>query len=123
MTEAFSKGIERITRGIRSAIKHCADETNGMEVEELRNDIRNAPFHVFGLHDDCRSYFCSHKKNPSETPEALDEENPCENLKPSDEINVIHDLKKHGIWNKILIAVESVAAKSEFLSENRTSNL
>lgn len=98
----------RITRGIRSAIKHCADETMGKNVEGLRSDIRNAPSHVFGVHDECRTYFCTNKTDNSE---------------PSDESSIIPELQKLGLWNKILIAVESVAAKAEFLCENRTSNL
>lgn len=36
---------------------------------------------------------------------------------------VVPQLKGNGIWNKVLVAVEKLAAKAEFLSENKTSNL
>ncbi|XP_062557727.1 uncharacterized protein LOC134222581 [Armigeres subalbatus] len=101
----MTKSIDRITRGIRSAIKHCADETNGEDVEGLRHDIRNAPFHAFGVHDDCRSYFCKNKQDVTESQ------------------NIVLEFQSHGIWDKITLAVEKSAAKAEFFSENRTSNL
>lgn len=101
----MSTSIDRITRGIRSAIKHCADNTNGKDTEGLRQDIRNAPFHVFEMHNGCRSYFCEKKNDVSNTR--------C----------IIPDLQAIGIWDKIIVAIEKVAAKAEFLSENKTSNL
>lgn len=101
----MSKAIEHITRGIRSAIKHCADVTNGEDIEGLRHDIRNAPFHAFACHNDCRSYFCKNKEDAT------------------DIFSIIPDLKSSGIWDKIMLAVEKTAAKAESFSENRTSNL
>lgn len=101
----FQNSIDRMTRGIRSAIKHCADKTNGKDVDGLRQDIRNAPFHTFGSHDDCREYFCVNKNEPNSQP------------------SIIPELRNLGIWDKILVFVEKLAAKAEFLSENRTSNL
>lgn len=105
----FKKSIDRTTRGMRAAIKHCADETNGNDVEGLRYDIRNAPFHAFGVHNDCRSYFCT--KNNADENESGGQK--C----------IVPELQNLGIWDKVLVAVEKLAAKAEFLCENRTSNL
>ena len=106
----FKKSVDRTTRGIRAAIKHCAEETNGSDVEGLRRDIRNAPYHAFGIHDDCRPYFC-HPITPNE--DECNTQQKC----------IVPQLKEIGIWNKVLVAVEKLAAKAEFLSENKTSNL
>lgn len=100
----MSSRIERITKGARSAIKHCADSGNN-DVEGLRHDIRNVPYHVFGKHTSCRDYFCKYKDDPSM------------------EFSLISDLEKCGVWDKILVIMEKLASKAEFLSENKTSNL
>lgn len=102
----MSKCIDRTTRGIRAAIKYCAENTDGLDVEGLRHDIRNAPFHAFGSHLNCRDYFCTIKEG---------ENDDCDNL--------ISSLDQAGIWNKILVVIEKTAAKAEFINENRTSNL
>lgn len=44
--------IERLVRGIRTAIKNAAQ--NNSSVSELRHDLSNAPNHVFGCHTECR---------------------------------------------------------------------
>lgn len=99
--DLVSRNIERITLGIRSAIKHCAEVSNGSDVQGLYNDIRNAPYHVFGYHNNCRSYFCSMK----------DEE--CH----------VDRLEKCGVWSKIQTIVDGVAAKAESLKYNNTNLL
>lgn len=103
MSDIVSKNLERITFGIRCAIKHCADETGGQDVEGLRFDIRNVPAHVFGSHDKCRSYFC--------TKQTLDDE------------NYVPHLNKCDVLSRIQKIVDAVAAKAEFLNHNKTSNL
>lgn len=99
----MAKNIERITLGIRSAIKHCAEESDGADIEGLYHDIRNAPYHVFGRHDDCRTYFCSKRDSGEE----------C----------YVDRLKTCGVWSKIQSIVDSVAGKSESLKYNKTSNM
>lgn len=98
-----SKNIERVTLGIRSAIKHCAEETNGTDVSGLYEDIRNAPRHVFGDHTACRSYFCTKKDAKEE----------C----------YVNLLMKFGVWSKIQSIVDAVAAKADSLKYHKTSNL
>lgn len=96
--------IDRMTKGVRSAIKHCA-ENGASDIEGLRNDIRNVPYHVFDSHSACRDYFCKHKDTTKSNP------------------SIIADLGKNGVWEKILIVMEKLASKAEFLCENKTSNL
>lgn len=93
-----------MTKGARSAIKHCAD-LGSTDIEGLRNDIRNVPYHVFGVHTDCRDYFCKYKNEINDAP------------------SIISDLEKCGVWGKIMVLMEKLAAKAEFLCENLTSNL
>lgn len=99
----MTKNIERITLGIRSAIKHCADDTNGSDVSGLYEDIRNAPRHVFGDHNACRTYFCNKKEVTEE----------C----------FVDLLNRHGVWSKIQNIVDAVAAKADSLKYHKTSNL
>lgn len=101
--DIVSRKLDRITFGIRSAIKHCAEETGGKDVEGLRFDIRNVPSHVFGNHDKCREYFCSKKTQVDD--------------------NYLPQLNKYGVYTKIQKIVDSVAAKAEFLNLNKTSKL
>lgn len=102
--DQISSCIARITKGVRSAIKHCAD-CGSKDVEGLRHDIRNVPYHIFDMHTDCRDYFCKHKDDTSETP------------------SIISELKKCGVWDKMLVIMEKLASKAEFLCENKTSNM
>nr|XP_029729141.1 uncharacterized protein LOC115266745 [Aedes albopictus] len=103
VSETVSKCIERITKGIRCAVVHCADKTGGKDVKGLRQDIRNAPYHVFGSHKNCRDYFCDGREEDSES--------------------LIPELQKLGVWSKIMVVIEKLAAKAEFINENQTSNL
>lgn len=91
-------------KDVRSAIKYCADN-GSKDVEGLRQDIRNVPCHVFDEHSNCRDYFCVHKGETSDSP--------C----------IIEDLKRCGVWDKIIVVMEKLASKAEFLCENKTSNL
>lgn len=58
--------IEDIIKAMRCARKHWNEQDLPMEtkVENLRKSF-NAPFHVFGSHENCNSYFCT-KKNSTE---------------------------------------------------------
>ena len=47
------------------------------EVEQLRHDLRNAPYHVFGDHSKCNQAFC-HVREREETEERNDEQVPTD---------------------------------------------
>ncbi|KAE9542497.1 hypothetical protein AGLY_003358 [Aphis glycines] len=52
----LQKNILRLRKGIVSAIKYRRQNKN---IEnDLRSDILNSIYHVFGQHDKCASYFC-----------------------------------------------------------------
>lgn len=103
VNDIVSKNLERVTFGIRCAIKHCAEQTDGQDVEGLRLDIRNVLSHVFGQHDKCRAYFCTQK--------TLEDD------------NYMPQLIKSNVFAKMQKIVDAVAAKAEFLNLNKTSNL
>ena len=47
--------LERLVKGVRVAIKNAAKND---DVDGLRRDLANAPFHVFGRHQNC-GLFCT----------------------------------------------------------------
>ena len=49
------KQIRRLTAGARAAIRMHASTG---DVQQLRHDLRNAPYHVFGDHSKCNPAFC-----------------------------------------------------------------
>lgn len=55
--------IEEIITGIRCARMHWVktDLPKSAQIENLRQDILNAPSHVFGSHEKCAEYFCVKK--------------------------------------------------------------
>lgn len=75
------------------------------KIDELKKDILNGPFHVFGDHSKCdeRGYFC---KGP----------------KP-DENNLVQDLKVVGMWDEIIAARNLVASHASSLIHNVSTNV
>ena len=51
--------IRRIAAGARAAIRMHAKTGN---VDLLRKDLRNGPYHIFGDHRNCNEEFCSSKR-------------------------------------------------------------
>ena len=63
--------ILRIRMAVTMAIRHRQNETSKSGAEKikgLRDDILNIPFHVFGNHEKCDSYFCSGKEEKNYIP-------------------------------------------------------
>lgn len=56
--------IDQLITAICCARKHWAesDKPFNEQVISLRQDIYNAPYHVFGSHDECDKYYCKGKK-------------------------------------------------------------
>lgn len=69
-------------------------------------DLRNGPLHVFGVHGNCKDYYCN--INGSEKKEE----------------NLVEDLKKNApeVWALIYAANEKIALKAGRLS-NETTNV
>ncbi|KAL4083865.1 hypothetical protein QTP88_029181 [Uroleucon formosanum] len=72
------------------------------KVKLLKIDILNGPFHVFGFHDKCDSYFCSKNKE--------------------NEVNLVPELQKYGVWNDLIAAVNLVAYHSNSLIYHVNNN-
>lgn len=53
--------IERLVKGVRTAIKR-----NALNPEKIREEVKNAPMHVFGRHTKCR-YECMNNFNSFQT--------------------------------------------------------
>lgn len=94
--------IEEIIKAMRCARKHWNEENVPTEtkIENLRKDIYNVPFHVFGSHENCHTYFCT-KKNSTEQ-------------------NLVTVMKANSTFNSILDAMSRVRsnARSYLLNEN-----
>lgn len=69
----------------------------------LQEDIRNGPLHVFGDHNNCKSYFCS-------------------GTKPGEE-NIVDNLKAYGLWQEIMSANHYLSCFSDSLLQSVTNNL
>ncbi|OXA47165.1 Alkaline nuclease [Folsomia candida] len=96
--------IERIATAAASAIiynhEHQFDNP-ATTSQTLRDDIINIPYHAFGCHKKCKSYFCGRKHEPDDT--------------------II--LQNSIIWLEIKKACENLANKSGRLIQNKNSNL
>jgi len=55
LRELTQKAIRRLTAGARAAIRMHASTR---DINQLRHDLRNAPYHVFGEHSKCNPAFC-----------------------------------------------------------------
>lgn len=99
LTQGRPSAIERLVKGVRSAIKECGRTGN---LDLLKHDIRNAPYHVFGDHNKCRETFCKRKG--------------------SDEINLINQLEASGLLIEINRIVRMVLEKADRLASDTTTN-
>ncbi|KAF2879897.1 hypothetical protein ILUMI_26266 [Ignelater luminosus] len=90
--------IKRLTRGARSAFIYNAK--HGQNSSSLREDLRNRPFHVSGVHENCKSYFCKTKVNKG----SLD----------NNRLQALHYVQK---------CLKPVLRKAHQLISNKTSNL
>ncbi|XP_039290407.1 uncharacterized protein LOC111056373 [Nilaparvata lugens] len=93
--------LERIVKGVRTAIKEAGVNRNAQDMVNLRATLKNAPDHVFGNHNKCGT-FCKRKE--------LNEEN----VLP--EIDVV-------VMSKIRTLIGNVESKAESLVFNETTNI
>lgn len=93
--------LERIVKGVRTAIKDSGVTRNAQDIANLRHDIKNVPDHVFGNHKNCRD-FCKRKISGEE--------------------NVLLKLDTNLIC-KIRTLIGNVECKAESLVFNQTTNV
>ncbi|KAJ8888109.1 hypothetical protein PR048_007597 [Dryococelus australis] len=58
--------IVRLKYGARKAIESAGESTESRAVVQLKQDIRNGPYHVFGCHENCREQYCKNKGTTDE---------------------------------------------------------
>jgi hypothetical protein len=65
LRKLLSLNFGRIRRDLRSAIQFRKNQSGEMvaKIENLKKDLLNIPFHIFGDHNKCDSYFCEGPKN------------------------------------------------------------
>ncbi|XP_044759630.1 uncharacterized protein LOC123317261 [Coccinella septempunctata] len=88
--------IERLVKSVRTIVKNNAQDT-----VMLRNDLRNALYHVFGNHSNCRDSYCKRKNSG--------EEDYTKNMTPD-------------FFMEILTNIEPMVHKADRLIYNETTN-
>lgn len=128
-----------MSKAARCAIQHCSD--NGETAEQLRTDLRNIPYHVLNVHNNCRPYFCKAKRSQAVLPSCEDEYSPTDSddssssdsdLEDSHDTESVADglttsseyttMVEEGLFEKIANVIEDLAAKADFLYTASTSN-
>ncbi|XP_039296667.1 uncharacterized protein LOC120354188 isoform X2 [Nilaparvata lugens] len=89
--------IKRLKAAVRGSVAHYASDKN---IEDLKRDLRNGPFHVLGYHGNCKSYFCKDIDTGS--------------MIEGQTLNVL---------KKVEIALKPLLLKASMLWHNKTSNL
>ncbi|XP_054265988.1 uncharacterized protein LOC128988593 [Macrosteles quadrilineatus] len=93
--------LERLVKGVRAAIKHAGPTRSLQDIALLRQDLKNAPNHVFGDHSVCRQTYCVNQSD--------EEENMLNKLDP----DFITEIRK---------LVDKLERKAETLVLNETTN-
>ena len=101
----LKSNIPRLKRDVRSAIRYCHE--NSDSIQDLQNDLKNLPHHIFGDHSKCRDYFkdlCNKKEH-----------------------NVMHQLEKtnalnESVYSHIKNALQPLLDNAPTLILNLTSN-
>lgn len=91
--------IPRLTKAARGAIANSASENN---TTQLREDLRNGQYHVFGDHSKCRDAYCKRQKVGEENKMPLISSSP--------------------VWPAILKALDPLVSKADKLTLNVTTN-
>lgn len=107
MRRALGNRLLRCRVGVKKAIEQRKNEEGSLKTkaDKLREDIINSPSHVFGEHKKCEEigYFCN-------------------GVPKEGEINLVEDMKSCGMYQKIMIAVNSLADYSYHLIQDVDSN-
>lgn len=100
LTYGSPSPLERLVKGVRTAIKECGKSHN---VNILREDLKNAPYHVLGSHKNCRPTYCTRS-----------------NMNEKDNVPLMESGK---IMSEILAIVDKVTRKADRLVFNTTTNI
>ncbi|KAK4883397.1 hypothetical protein RN001_006716 [Aquatica leii] len=91
---------ELLSTAVRSAIINNSKTIK--DVEQLREDLRNSPYHVFGDHSKCPLEYCKRKNE--------------------DEINYVTLLKQIKMFSEVWSALDYLVCKANRLVTNATTN-
>lgn len=64
--------LERLIKGVRTAIKESGVNKTAFDVSNLREDLKNSVDHVFGNHTLCKTTYCKRKGKETNCIPALD---------------------------------------------------
>lgn len=101
----LSANLLRLRSAVTGAVKYNKAVTNipyHEKINNLRTDIHNGPFHVFGDHSKCKSYYCTGPKENGE--------------------DVVENMKLCGLWANVMSANNFLACHTDSLLKNGTSN-
>lgn len=96
--------VIRLRTGIKSSINYHSKQGNSLneQVTNIIRDIKNLPFHVFGQHNECATYFCKGSK--------------------SEEINYIPEMHKCGLLQDLQVCGNRLIQNAHSLALNLTNN-
>ncbi|KAJ8726738.1 hypothetical protein PYW08_015135 [Mythimna loreyi] len=96
----------RIRWGVDSSVKYWVKQNIPFseKMENIKNDITNGPYHIFGDHSKCASYFCS------------------DEIKKRSE-NLVPELKLNGVFQKIEDLAYRLSFHAYSFVHNETNNL
>lgn len=102
---SLNKHLPRIPVAIKIAVKHYSENKTNDSWKHLQHDILNIPFHIFGRHGRCKSYFC-------------DTSDPSKRAEPDS----VAKMMTCNFWEPLQSALRKIANESYSLMENQTSN-
>lgn len=96
----------RIRWGVDSSVKYWTKKKIDLseKMENIKNDIRNGPYHIFGDHTKCASYFCS------------------DEIKQRSE-NIVPELMMQGMFQKVEDLANRLSLHAYSFVYNETNNL
>ena len=107
LRKRLANSILRLRRGVVKSIQYWKNQ-DGMskfdKISKIRKDILNGPYHVFGNHERCETYFCENENVDSK----------------------IEEMKSCGMLEKVMSAANALADHSgslfEFVHTNRVEH-
>lgn len=96
----------RIRWGIDSSVKYWSNKNVAFEEKArgIKNDIINGPYHIFGDHSNCATYFCS------------------DDVKKRNVNNMVPELTAYGVFQKVEDLAQRLSLHSCSFVYNETNN-
>lgn len=104
LRKVIGERILRLRVAITMSVRHRKNEnieTEREKISKLRDDILNAPYHIFGSHENCNAYFCHGKQ----------------------EKNFVEALKNSGLFHKLMEITNNLADHAKSLLKDANNNI